>query len=101
MINHDAESVMCLVRLNIALGHFKVSPFTNDCVHWDCDFPEAVDGHSSKARSQDEAQVSRLHEIMPATGVYSATTLTRPRCGTQTREPHLRLSRPEPARGQH
>ena len=63
---------MCLVRLNIALGHFRVSPFTTACVYWDCDSPEAVDGHRSKARSQDEAQVSRLHEMMPATGAVIA-----------------------------
>ena len=57
-----------LVRLSIALGPFKVSPFTRACGHWDCDSPEALDSHRSKARSQDEAQVSRLQEMVPATG---------------------------------
>ena len=49
--------------------------------------PEAVNGHRSKVGSQDEVQVSRLHEMAAGNwGSYielSTTTLARPRYKTQ------------------
>ena len=78
MIIHDEESMRCLVWLSIALGPFNASPFTSACGHWDCDSPEALDSHRSKARSQDEAQVLRLQEVIPATGYIVLLLLLDP-----------------------